>query len=310
MFRNIFEESLRVGSLDTKQAFTGLGIMGNITQSLIPGKWNSFCIKIAQNMHTYKVNNVEVSRRVMKPPINLTVVELMNIRTFRNGMATFPLHGEISDVSIWNRSLTELEEKEYHYCGLEDIGNVFEWKRDFNTLLNIDEGIKIQNETGPVFCAEETPNLVGTNLQLTASSTFNFCKAFGRIAKIRNKNEAINVARKVENIPCDDIVAPFKDEAEEGLWIDQETGEEMQWKNWNPGQPDNWLNKDHCSVMHKKTLKFSDVLCKSRNYCQVCEVAEVFQLRGVCTKSKVDIVFKSGYIQIHFIYYIHNQMFI
>ena len=94
---------------------------------------------------------------------------------------------------------------------------------------------------------------------------------------------------------CNKFHLPYTDETEEGLWLDQNTGQPIEFTEWTQGQP-NGRETENCALVNLK-IKQADRMwydgpC-SQPGCTLCSRPSqpILRLRGLCKESKLTNVF-------------------
>ena len=108
---------------------------------------------------------------------------------------------------------------------------------------------------------------------------------------------------------------PYSDEVEEGVWRHQETGQLASFTDWSPGQP-NGKQVQNCACLRKfNGYRWDDCGCSSYSWPTVCRRVEgppVLRLRGLCTFSDIDSVFRPMNLgaggELMFVSYDHTQI--
>ena len=83
------------------------------------------------------------------------------------------------------------------------------------------------------------------------------------------------------------IYAGFTDIQEEGMFLNMNTGDVMEWEDWGDGQPNDSGGED-CIVL-KDSEKMNDKSCDLK-MCTLCMLkdAPFLNLRGVCSPETLD----------------------
>ena len=97
------------------------------------------------------------------------------------------------------------------------------------------------------------------------------------------------------NDGCWDYWLPYSDEKKEGVWLDQNSGEPMEYTEWIPGQP-NGRDSQNCVAVvlaiSPPDNTWNDASCTD-NYCTLCSRPSqpILRLRGLCKESKLSNIF-------------------
>ena len=95
---------------------------------------------------------------------------------------------------------------------------------------------------------------------------------------------------------CTSFWLPYTDEAEEGVWLDQNSGQPMKYSEWMPGQP-NGRETENCARVNMRAkqpdMMWYDSRCRNSLKCTLCSRTSqpILRLRGLCKASKLTNVF-------------------
>ena len=203
----------------------------------------------------------------------------------------FSMFGAMTDVNIWNRSLSQSEVEQWSRCELGVGGNLLDW----NTAQWQAVGLQEEELDIAEICIEKRHNdqlWVFKNKKINFGETRHFCKLLGGSIAVGNDSrisKAIIETFKPIASQCNgEVFSGLIDQQVEGQWVDANTGEEIKDIQWKAGEPNNQGNED-CAVLDELGRSI-DVYCSSE-FCPACRVQNtqiVFHLQGICTNSFVD----------------------
>ena len=269
-----------------------------------PGVWNSACFGLSISR---KLNQVWFNGKMIKSNNIISSLEsfvsqgkpLSLMGDPEYGNYSYSFFGAMTDVNIWNRSLSLSEVEQWSRCELESGGNLLDW----NTAQW--EAVGLQEEE------TEKDEVCGRNKAKRRLLVFKERRSFNRTVQ-HCKAMAGEMAVARDNKTLQEIIEAVKPLTEKGpnqcgykfysgytdgwpvnwqerrVWRDVE-GEQLAWVRWKEGQPNNYGGYQHCLEFNAETGESNDKKC-SQVYCPVCSLAEMtaFHLEGVCQTSSID----------------------
>ena len=205
-----------------------------------------------------------------------------------------PFLGAVTDVQIWNRSLTEVELEQWSACNYTERGDALDWEAaELNITglarLTLDEKEVCQN-------GEDQENVLAFNMRLSFYDSVGFCKRLGTIATAKNGNQKDKMAEaltRIENPLCESwgfYSGTIYNKSSQS-WVDFLTREEVTVADWFPGRPGTDPSTENCIGYMTFQRQHYDLHCGYMELCPICQIEKKFQLRGVCKKSQVDSLY-------------------
>lgn len=266
-------------------------------------KWQSVCIivdKVDFSMHYIFESELYFNISISDASFENTDLKLMNGLDIYN--VSSPMHGAITDVNIWNYTLSTEEISDWTNCKRIKLGNIIDWDTvvlDIQFLETIEYDIKD-------ICKIESKKLyIGFNKNLVAfpKEHLNFCKSLGfRVAVPSNDNEFQKLIKTNTELGnnCSLLFFSGYRKAMQG------------YVNINNNKLMVWNNKFHHDMGYCITVYDNELFpdgCGS-DYCPICETEKIhtkFQLRGLCFESNID-TFYSFVNSTYLIGYINSEM--
>ena len=265
----------------------------NFYPSWEPGRWNSFCFTGSSLLSEANVfingdrmlNIKKYSSDHKKPGKNL---RLMN-----NHESTNPMHGAMTDVSVWSRVLTDSEVSSWSACGSVTGDKLVDWT---TAALNV-SGLEVEERERDEICAElnRRDQLMVFDDSKTFDGILKFCVDVGGKFAVARDESSFSEMMSLYNQTCRSglsfFYSGYTDREEQGKWVDVTTGEEMVWENWLDTYPTTYTSDD-CTYgdLNDKQIYNADCISK---VCPICQMEKLkrFQLRGICLDSSVDTYF-------------------
>ena len=263
-----------------------------------PRKWNSLCVALSISK---KLNKIWFNGKLIRNDRSYhgiiqhsdNNIRIMGKYYPKEDLYKYSMFGAMTDINIWNRSLTESEVELWTKCKLGSGGNLLDWstaqwKKVRLEEMDIDEQEVCKGKT-------ETKNLYIFQNKKTLEEGRKFCESMGgevEIARDSRLMQEMAAAVKVSQGNCGHrIYAGYTDKYEDGVWLDtfNETGN-LSWIKWNEGEPNNYGGNEDCIELDVKTSpRCNDVRC-SQKYCPLCRLPHqtVFHLQGICQESFLD----------------------
>ena len=207
-----------------------------------------------------------------------------------DGTFHYSMFGAMTDVNIWNRSLSEAEVEKWSRCELGAGGNLLDWSTAQWEAVGLQEE-EVKKEE---ICFKNSKKaFIVVQDKKTFNNTINLCKALeGEMAVATDKQimeEMIKAVKAVTNNCGIHFYSGYTDRVEEGVWFNVNTGEKMTWALWEEGEPDSLGgNQDH-TWFNAETGQIGDT-DQNKEYCPICSVPieTSFQLQRVCRNSFID----------------------
>ena len=258
-----------------------------------PGVWNNVCIMLSGSRKIWQVvfNGKTVimdnmyNGYHMKKEKNLNLMGLSSEEEYGSAFGAF---GAITDLSIWNRSLAEVELAQWNQCKLQARGNLLDWASAHWNVQGLQEVEMNYKEV----CWERksTTHLVFRRRE-NFNSTLNLCRSLGG-GMFSPNDKGFSMQAMIKSVSkvraeCGNLYfLGITDEIKEGVWVDVDTGENItEIPEWFPTN----VEGENCAVFNADSRQNLDNTC-SYEYCPVCEVPEMtaFHLQGVCKDSLID----------------------
>ena len=267
-------------------------------------RWNHICLSFHNNTSMTKiVGNGKVlmedrDQRSRQRPLSrefLTNLRLMSKSEDCENVKN-ALFGKITDINIWDKTLSLERLKSWTNCKNHEKGNIVNWNEDawitwggvFETEISVSE----------ICQKSETIGMALFPLLRTAQESLDLCEVLGgEMAVAKDKEDMMKMIRLVQDEPdhCpiqrrNAVYAGFTDIQKEGRFLDMNTGEVMEWENWGDGQPNDSGGED-CIVL-KDYGVMNDKMCEWK-MCTICMLKDspVLNLRGACTDENLDMTY-------------------
>ena len=267
-----------------------------------PGVWNSACFDINLNSQTYQVwfDGKIISKQMLSDDAHVSTfksslshdkpISIMGYPA-KDGKHSQSMFGAMTDVNIWNRSLSQSEVEQWSRCELETGGNLLDWTTAQWEAVGLQEE-KVKEEE---ICVKNLKKVfIVSQDKRTFNDTMNLCKNAleGDMAVATDKRimeEMIKAVKAVTNNCGIHFYSGYTDRVEEEVWFNVNTGENMTFSPWEEGEPDSLGgNQDH-TWFNAETGQIGDI-DQNKEYCPICSVPRKtsFQLQGVCRNSFID----------------------
>ena len=273
-----------------------------------PNEWNSICMKMSSSKELYEIYlngkflNIDISDYKGGHMASDSNIRLMGAKWKYMQSYESSNFGAMTDVNIWNQSLTELEVEQWSRCELGAGGNLLDW----DTAQWEAVGLQEEELDKEIVCRLKKPTSQMFSFQkpMNMEMSVEFCsKIGGEIAVAGKQEEVQKLAKTIQNLgqKCrNDIKKPRtlhfsghkNTRARMDLWQNVLTKTDLNFSNWEEGQPDNNGGSQHCIVLNSQNNKFYDYQCGA-DLCPVCRLptGTRYQLQGVCSHSALDRYF-------------------
>ena len=199
------------------------------------------------------------------------------------------MFGSMTDVNIWNRSLSQSEVEQWSRCELGVGGNLLDW----NTAQWRAVGLQEEELDKQDICGKKKfkKHLMVFQKKKTFDATVKHCRSMGGDMAVAKDNITLQMmiaALQPFSGDCDRMFSGYNDRAEDRVWRDN-SGAAQLWVQWEEVEPDNWAGGQHCLKVEVGTGLSGDTECEQR-HCPVCLLAEqtVFHMQGICLESYID----------------------
>ena len=260
----------------------------------VPYVWNTLC-QVKDQKRSYSL--YWLNRKTILESSEDTELDDLQGTVFMNQIS-HPFIGAMTDVQVWNRSLTVTELDLWAVCNLTETGDVIDWR---TADLNVTGLTRITvSQTEVCDSREDDVQMAAFNTRLNFIDSVKFCKRFGQIATASTdvlRDKMLEAFNKIENHLCSPwgfysgtVYSPSTQS-----WLDLHTGEEVVVRDWYEGRPGSQPTTENCIFFMSQQRQHYDLHCGYADICPVCQVARRFQLRGVCQDSPVDVLYNYRY---------------
>ena len=257
-----------------------------------PKTWNSACfilwISKKLNLAWFNREPIKRHKNISKNKFRNKAIEtvtgsdenlaFMGFPTM-NGQYSHSMFGAMTDINIWNRSLSKTEVEQWSRCELEAGGNLVDW----NTAQWEAVGLKRIHLEKQEVCGKlkATKHLRAFHTKKTFDETLKHCRAAGgEMAVARDRNTMKLMTQQNQHLKDNcgfRFYSGYKEEND--VWLDAITGEVLKWTHG-------------CASFHVEYGEFDAITCRlyHQQYCPLCLVTELsaFHLQGICHKSFID----------------------
>ena len=160
-------------------------------------------------------------------------------------------------------------------CTSQREGNVFSWQSSSQHVQLT--GLKRVTDSLDNICyLDRSSHLIVGNEPLNFDETFDYCNKIQSMIVISSKETAMEVNKTLESFPPDSwgVYSGHTDIEVDGEWVVHGTQQEMAWKNWWPGEPNEEDTDEDCAIFDRFNMKFTDSTCL-KPLVPVCNLAEV-----------------------------------
>ena len=195
----------------------------------------------------------------------------------------YQVQTEITDLNIWNTSISTEMIKSWSNCESELHGNFLKW-----SSIQFDENITSYSLDLNEICSQPTHFIVHPDL-MNLAQTEKFCTKMGGVMAVAENNQTLN--QMIESFKdkdglwledCQDgFFIGYTDEKEEGSWVSISDGTSITvGHNWASGYPTN--NPTFNQAVYKNGRLFDR--WEQNNYCPICSLPDqrLFELDNIC----------------------------
>ena len=290
--KHIFGFNTNWAGEEERNGFNFLGYWMPLDVSWLPMEWNHVCfsytnstsnarivsngdIILDETMEYLKQNPEEIPDEFIK---NLVIMR----RYFPYKNDFFSMVGKMTDVIIWNISMTTQDMKSWTHCNYKETKNIIKWDVEQWSLT------ELEKINGHSFCKNIA---VEMKIFVKKSSFFNsldFCnKLGGSLTVADSSNKSQEMMRIGNDNNCGDVWAGYSDIKKEGKFKDVNTGVDMQWSNWGRGEP-NGKRRQNCVHLWMDG-KLDDEECEKEKS-KFCDIQRPsLNLRGACINEQLDV---------------------
>ena len=197
----------------------------------------------------------------------------------------YQVETEITDLNIWNTSISTSMIKSWSNCESELHGNFLNW-----SSLPIDENIPSYSLDLTEICSPPKHFIVHPDL-MNLADTEKFCTKMGGVIAVAENNQTLKQMKEsfidkdglwLED--CQDgFFIGYTDEKEEGSWVSISDGTSITvGHNWASGYPTN--NPTFNQAVYTKGKLFDR--WEQNSYCPICSLPEqrLFELDNICAE--------------------------
>ena len=188
-------------------------------------------------------------------------------------------HGAITDVQMWNRSLSVSEIEGWTDCGDVPPGDLINWQTvDLNNT-----GLTLQTVERDEICGTKQNKgiIAAFNRKLNFFESINFCSNLGEVTsgvEERDQEVMMEALEVLEEPVCTTSVLStgimFSEERKS--WTDYNTGSAVSVDNWFQGRPSNNTEINNCLYLLSFQRQFYDLSCVDyAETCPICRVTKV-----------------------------------
>ena len=206
--------------------------------------------------------------------------------------------GRMTDVNIWSRIFTKEEAIAWTQCEKTEGGDLLDWRLATWEALGLS---KLELERDKICKSNSVRELQVFRVKMNFYDTIQLASVLGGdMASTDNSSIALEMIKTFSKEFKEKVCGPgpnffggFTDQDMEGQFVHYNTGKNLTWTMWYPGEPNNFIwngQGEHCTALGKE--KLFDIAC-SATYCPMLVLKKnpQFQLRGVCPDSVIDFYY-------------------
>ena len=248
-----------------------------------PDVWNTFCIgaDTANKSYTTFINNEPMFVSHKYDGVHQIVpgnLFLLNGFSFTENQYVYPFQAEITDVHIWNRTLTTKDMSRWTSCESDEHGTFLNWEE---ADISIDERIEIIEISRDELCKVNDPTkFITFPTQMQFEPSLKYCANLGgqvAVAWDIDNLQAMKKSREeTNNDDCPESF--FSGFWNKDGWKDANNGAKLTWDNWSEIQS----SYNGCAIVDVK-MKFKKNICELE-LCPICLFSNwpsELQLRGM-----------------------------
>ena len=220
-------------------------------------EWNTVCYLISHKDRVYQiVMNGEIVGEERTEILNFGKTEenLGFMGWKRMDRFMYSVFGEMTDINIWDRVLAPHEVRDWEECRNNVGGNKVDWRTATWVAVGLEE-VVIEKEE---ICKHLTKHeIVVSDVKRNFLSTDLFCRNIvgGEIMVVKDDDTAREMSallssrqeclfEGIENKT--NFFTGYNDMKEEGVFVDVNTGDKMEWDNCGEYEPNNYLHDEDC----------------------------------------------------------------
>ena len=259
----------------------------NIFDLWKPGLWTSFCIMGDSLAKYYKVflNNKliydELSYDGAHRKETGNIFLLNGFSPSRNRFI-YPFQGEVTDVNIWNKTLTDDDVKKFSNCH-SGSGNLVSWDK---ARINLNSVEVIKFNEADICKIKDQRKFISFAPKMNFNESVKFCQKLGGKIAVADNSENLNMmVEAFHQIDCKSLCFYniYSGYWNSGGWKNANNGEKLDWNNWSNGTININAYYNSCATIDIKSLQFNRNTCKVPMYpiCFFEDGLREMQLRGM-----------------------------
>ena len=264
-----------------------------------PNVWNTFCVEAdtANKSYATFLNDeaVQISHHYdgihQNEPGNLF---LLNGFSFTENLFVYPFQAEITDVHIWDKTLSVGEIRTWSTCESNQQGTFLKWDE---ADISIDERIQTSEISKDELCkVTDSAKYLTFTTKMPFHHSIKYCANLGGQIAVAKDFEHLKKMKdsrgKNMNDGCPESF--FSGFENNNGWRDADNGDELSWDNWSEIKS----SYNGCAVVDKE-MKFKKDIC-TMELCPICHFnnwPSELQLRGM-SLSETDTI-DTGYYLIN-----------
>lgn len=261
-----------------------------------PEIWNNFCIIGDFFLKHYKVylNNKLIYQSENYDGVHKKGtgnVFLFNGYSYSYGKFVFPFQGEITDVNIWNKTLTKKGMDKWKNCqpGEFGFGNLVNWNEARFKFTNIET---TELDMHKICKIKDPEQFITFKQKMDFNETKKFCqKMGGQVAVAENPEKLTKMADAFKLMNFETMIPYnfYSGHWNINGWKNANNGEKLNWNNWSNEETNRYFNS--CATIETKSLKFKGNKCQLKLYpiCHFHDELTELQLRGMDIEETKDI---------------------
>ena len=177
------------------------------------------------------------------------------------------MRGEMSEVNVWDRILTDEVMRDVETCREEMEGNVVSWEQSLIQVNNLTVSERDRAEV----CSHEKLVYISFPTKKNLEDSIIFCKKIGGDLAVASDEEklskivsAYNVSRSfLKKFENNRFYTGFRKLTSNGDWLSVNNDETLNWNNWELDNPQNKsVNQINCVISRRWfNWKFVDSTC-------------------------------------------------
>ena len=257
----------------------------NIFDLWKPDLWTSFCImgdSLAKHYKVFLNNKLIYFTKSYDGAHRKETGNIFLLNGFSPSRNRFiyPFQGEVTDVNIWNKTLTADDVKKFSNCH-SGSGNLVSWDKARINLNNVEV---IELNKAAICKIKDQKKFISFAQKMNFNESVKFCqKLDGQIAVADNSEYLKMMVEAFHQIDCKSLCFSniYSGYWNSDGWKNANNGEKLDWNNWSKGAINAYYNS--CATIDIKSLQFSRSTCKADLYpiCFFEDGLKEMQLRGM-----------------------------